>query len=103
MLCTCRVCCHLQLHVTPNPDALSCAQVLDEPAPQQSDPALLTLQLRQLSRQAAGDANEVVGKLAHGEAGLAKRLDAWIASTAQVGCMLACLYWWAGKACCARC
>jgi hypothetical protein len=28
----------------------------------------------------------VVGKLAHGEAGLAKRLDAWIASTAQVWC-----------------
>lgn len=65
--------------------------MLDEPAPQQSDPALLTLQLRQLSRQAAGDANEVVGKLAHGEAGLAKRLDAWIASTAQVGCVLACM------------
>ncbi len=37
-------------------------QVLDEPAARQSDPTVLTLQLRQLSKEAPGNKAEMVGE-----------------------------------------
>lgn len=37
-------------------------QMLDEPAARQSDPTVLTLQLRQLSKEAPGNKAEMIGK-----------------------------------------
>lgn len=61
-------------------------QVLDEPAPLQSDPGVLALQLRQLGRALPRTALDVVGCLAHGtdQSERAKAIDAWVASVAGV-------------------
>ena len=63
---------------------VACLQVLDEPAVQQSDPAVLNLQLRQLSRDAPGARLEVVGKVEHRDSQKAKRIGAWVQSIAEV-------------------
>ncbi len=59
-------------------------QVLDEPAAKQSDPSVLNLQLRQLSKEAPGAKIDVVGRIEHGEADKGKRISQWVASIADI-------------------
>lgn len=61
------------------PDYLG-LKVLDEPAAKQSDPTVLTLQLRQLSKEAPGAKADMVGRLEHTEMDKAKKIQSWIAS-----------------------
>jgi hypothetical protein len=70
--------------VLPSKGLPLCLQVLDEPAVHQSDPAVLNLQLRQLSRDAPGARLEVVGKVEHGDSQKAKRIGAWMQGIADV-------------------
>lgn len=63
---------------------LSDLQVLDEPAAVQSDPALLNLQLRQLSKDTPGVRMEVVGRIEHNDKDKQQRLAAWISSIADI-------------------
>ena len=53
-------------------------QVLDEPAAKQSDPTVLTLQLRQLSKEAPGAKADMVGRLEHADENKAKKIQQWI-------------------------
>jgi hypothetical protein len=59
-------------------------QVLDEPAAVQSDPTLLNLQLRQLSKDTPGVRMEVVGCIEHGDKDRRQRLASWISSIADL-------------------
>ncbi|PNW83496.1 hypothetical protein CHLRE_05g241637v5 [Chlamydomonas reinhardtii] len=61
------------------PDYLG-LKVLDEPAAKQSDPTVLTLQLRQLSKEAPGAKADMVGRLEHTDENKAKKIQQWIAS-----------------------
>jgi intraflagellar transport protein 46 len=58
--------------------------VLDEPAAVQSDPTLLNLQLRQLSKDTPGVRMEVVGCIEHGDKDRRQRLATWISSIADL-------------------
>jgi intraflagellar transport protein 46 len=53
-------------------------QVLDEPAARQSDPTVLTLQLRQLSKEAPGAKSDMVGRIEHTDEHKAKKIQQWI-------------------------
>jgi intraflagellar transport protein 46 len=59
-------------------------QVLDEPAAVQSDPTLLNLQLRQLSKDTPGVRMEVVGCIEHADKDRRQRLATWISSIADL-------------------
>ena len=50
-------------------------QVLDEPASRQSDPTVLTLQLRNLSKEATGNKTDMVGRIDHLDDGKAKKVQ----------------------------
>ena len=50
------------------------AQVLDEPASRQSDPTVLTLQLRNLSKEATGNKTDMVGRIEHQDDNKAKKV-----------------------------
>ena len=54
---------------------LSAMQVLDEPASRQSDPTVLTLQLRNLSKEATGNKTDMVGRIDHLDEGKAKKVQ----------------------------
>lgn len=58
--------------------------MLDEPAAAQSDPALLNLQLRQLSKDTPGVRMEVVGRIEHDDKDKKQRLVSWISSIADI-------------------
>ncbi len=60
-------------------------QVLDEPAAKQSDPTVLTLQLRQLSKEAPGAKADMVGRLEHTEMDKAKKIQSWIGGWRRLG------------------
>ena len=53
-------------------------QSLDEPAARQSDPTVLTLQLRQLSKEAPGAKSDMVGRIEHADEHKAKKIQQWI-------------------------
>lgn len=57
-------------------------QVLDEPAAKQSDPTVLTLQLRQLSKEAPGAKADMIGRLEHADDNKAKKIQQWISKLA---------------------
>lgn len=59
-------------------------QVLDEPAAVQSDPTLLNLQLKQLSKDTPGVRMELLGCIEHNEKDQKQRLAAWINSIADI-------------------
>lgn len=59
------------------PDFLG-LKVLDEPAARQSDPTVLTLQLRQHSKEAPGNKAEMVGRIEHGDDQKNKKIGVWI-------------------------
>mmetsp|Transcript_20907 Transcript_20907/g.35699 ORF Transcript_20907/g.35699 Transcript_20907/m.35699 type:complete len:444 (-) Transcript_20907:57-1388(-) len=61
------------------PDFLG-LKVLDEPAARQSDPTVLTLQLRQLSKEAPGNKAEMIGRIEHGDEQKVKKVQQWISS-----------------------
>eukprot|EP00775_Hariotina_reticulata_P005004 gene5005-5245_t len=61
------------------PDFLG-LKVLDEPALVQSDPTLLNLQLKKLSKEAPGVRLEVVGRIEHTDRERSARLASWISS-----------------------
>ncbi|GAX84315.1 hypothetical protein CEUSTIGMA_g11737.t1 [Chlamydomonas eustigma] len=61
------------------PDFLG-LKVLDEAAARQSDATVLTLQLRNLSKEATGNKTDMVGRIEHSEEGKAKRIQGWIQS-----------------------
>eukprot|EP00882_Tetradesmus_deserticola_P012332 GHRQ01013071.1.p1 GENE.GHRQ01013071.1~~GHRQ01013071.1.p1 ORF type:complete len:227 (+),score=73.24 GHRQ01013071.1:1075-1755(+) len=65
------------------PDYLG-LKVLDEPAAVQSDPTLLNLQLKQLSKDTPGTRLEVVGCIEHGDKDRRQRLATWISSIADL-------------------
>ncbi|WIA20887.1 hypothetical protein OEZ85_005233 [Tetradesmus obliquus] len=65
------------------PDYLG-LKVLDEPAAVQSDPTLLNLQLRQLSKDTPGVRMEVVGCIEHNDKDRRQRLATWISSIADL-------------------
>lgn len=64
---------------------MSHMQVLDEPAAKQSDPTVLTLQLRQLSKEAPGAKADMVGRLEHTEMDKAKKIQSWIGGCRGLG------------------
>jgi hypothetical protein len=49
--------------------------VLDEAASRQSDPTVLTLQLRNLSKEATGNKTDMVGRIDHQDEGKAKKVQ----------------------------
>eukprot|EP00879_Flechtneria_rotunda_P011270 GHRR01011772.1.p1 GENE.GHRR01011772.1~~GHRR01011772.1.p1 ORF type:complete len:147 (-),score=42.54 GHRR01011772.1:2548-2988(-) len=59
-------------------------QVLDEPAAVQSDPTLLNLQLRQLSKDTPGVRMDIVGRIDHNDKDKQQRLSAWISSITDI-------------------
>mmetsp|Transcript_35587 Transcript_35587/g.79051 ORF Transcript_35587/g.79051 Transcript_35587/m.79051 type:complete len:409 (+) Transcript_35587:180-1406(+) len=61
------------------PDFLG-LKVLDEPAARQSDPTVLTLQLRQLSKEAPGNKAEMIGRIEHTDENKVKKVQQWISS-----------------------
>ncbi|GLC38524.1 Intraflagellar transport protein 46 [Pleodorina starrii] len=65
------------------PDYLG-LKVLDEPAAKQSDPTVLTLQLRQLSKEAPGAKSDMVGRLEHADENKAKKIQQWIGSILDI-------------------
>ncbi|KXZ41654.1 hypothetical protein GPECTOR_340g77 [Gonium pectorale] len=65
------------------PDYLG-LKVLDEPAAKQSDPTVLTLQLRQLSKEAPGAKADMVGRLEHVDENKAKKIQQWIGSILDI-------------------
>ncbi|KAG2491221.1 hypothetical protein HYH03_010430 [Edaphochlamys debaryana] len=65
------------------PDYLG-LKVLDEPAARQSDPTVLTLQLRQLSKEAPGAKADMVGRLEHTDENKAKKIQQWITSIMDI-------------------
>lgn len=65
------------------PDFLG-LKVLDEPAAKQSDPTVLTLQLRQLSKEAPGNKAEMVGRLEHTDEQKPKKIQQWINSILDI-------------------
>eukprot|EP00879_Flechtneria_rotunda_P015501 GHRR01016211.1.p1 GENE.GHRR01016211.1~~GHRR01016211.1.p1 ORF type:complete len:224 (+),score=80.38 GHRR01016211.1:1292-1963(+) len=65
------------------PDYLG-LKVLDEPAAVQSDPTLLNLQLRQLSKDTPGVRMDIVGRIDHNDKDKQQRLSAWISSITDI-------------------
>lgn len=65
------------------PDFLG-LKVLDEPASRQSDPTVLTLQLRNLSKEATGNKTDMVGRIDHLDDGKAKKVQGWIQSISDI-------------------
>mmetsp|Transcript_28866 Transcript_28866/g.73657 ORF Transcript_28866/g.73657 Transcript_28866/m.73657 type:complete len:401 (-) Transcript_28866:254-1456(-) len=65
------------------PDFLG-LKVLDEPAARQSDPTVLTLQLRQLSKEAPGNQAEMVGRIEHTDEQKMKKVAGWVASIQDI-------------------
>eukprot|EP00878_Enallax_costatus_P027639 GHUV01029776.1.p1 GENE.GHUV01029776.1~~GHUV01029776.1.p1 ORF type:complete len:254 (+),score=60.19 GHUV01029776.1:1292-2053(+) len=65
------------------PDYLG-LKVLDEPAAVQSDPTLLNLQLRQVSKDTPGVRMDVVGRIEHSDKDRKQRLAAWISSIGEL-------------------
>lgn len=65
------------------PDFLG-LKVLDEPAARQSDPTVLTLQLRQHSKEAPGNKAEMVGRIEHGDDQKPKKIQGWVQSIADI-------------------
>ncbi|KAG1674410.1 hypothetical protein FOA52_012937 [Chlamydomonas sp. UWO 241] len=67
------------------PDFLG-LKVLDEPASKQSDPTVLTLQLRQHSKEATGSKSAMVGRIDHadGAGNKAKKIEQWVTSIAAI-------------------
>ncbi|MEW5306590.1 MAG: hypothetical protein WDW38_007898 [Sanguina aurantia] len=65
------------------PDFLG-LKVLDEPASRQSDPTVLTLQLRQYSKDAPGSKAEMVGRIEHADENKSKKIAQWIASIQDI-------------------
>mmetsp|Transcript_6273 Transcript_6273/g.12091 ORF Transcript_6273/g.12091 Transcript_6273/m.12091 type:complete len:445 (-) Transcript_6273:314-1648(-) len=67
------------------PDFLG-LKVLDEPAAKQSDPTVLALQLRQVSKDAPGriGARDIVGRIEHRDESKAKRIQQWISSIGDI-------------------
>ncbi|GFR45525.1 hypothetical protein Agub_g6918 [Astrephomene gubernaculifera] len=65
------------------PDYLG-LKVLDEPAAKQSDPTVLTLQLRQLSKEAPGAKADMVGRLEHVDENKPKKIQQWISSILDI-------------------
>ena len=59
-------------------------QMLDEPSARQSDPTVLTLQLRTLSKEAPGNKAEMIGRIEHTDENKTKKISGWINSV-QVG------------------
>mmetsp|Transcript_29806 Transcript_29806/g.77264 ORF Transcript_29806/g.77264 Transcript_29806/m.77264 type:complete len:304 (-) Transcript_29806:12-923(-) len=55
-------------------------KVLDEPAARQSDPTVLTLQLRQLTKEAPGNQAHMIGRIEHSDEQKRKKIDGWVAS-----------------------
>lgn len=65
------------------PDYLG-LKVLDEPAPVQSDPTLLNLQLRTHGKEAAGVKMQLLGSIPHHAPDRQQRLATWISSIADL-------------------
>lgn len=65
------------------PDFLG-LKVLDEPASKQSDPAVLTLQLRQLTKESAGNKADMVGRIEHSDEKKAAKVQQWISSINEI-------------------
>ena len=61
------------------PDFLG-LKVLDEPSSKQSDPAVLTLQLRQLTKESTGSKVDMVGRIEHTDDNKTKKVQQWIGS-----------------------
>lgn len=59
------------------PDFLG-LKMLDEPAVKQSDPTVLTLQLRTLSKEAPGSKAEMVGRIEHQDESKQKKIAQWV-------------------------
>eukprot|EP00878_Enallax_costatus_P016241 GHUV01017035.1.p1 GENE.GHUV01017035.1~~GHUV01017035.1.p1 ORF type:complete len:156 (-),score=39.34 GHUV01017035.1:1895-2362(-) len=79
-------CCRAK-HAPATPiEGMHCAllQVLDEPAAVQSDPTLLNLQLRQVSKDTPGVRMDVVGRIEHSDKDRKQRLAAWISSIGEL-------------------
>ncbi|GFH17841.1 IFT complex B protein [Haematococcus lacustris] len=55
-------------------------KVLDEPAAKQSDPTVLTLQLRQMSKEAPGSKAEMIGRIEHTDEQKQKKIGGWVQS-----------------------
>lgn len=58
--------------------------MLDEPATKQSDPAILNLQLRQMSKSSPGAGDVAVSRIEQGDEQKHKKLAAWIQNVATV-------------------
>lgn len=65
------------------PDYLG-LKVLDEPSSKQSDPAVLTLQLRQLTKESAGNKADMVGRIEHVDENKGKKIQQWIGSINEI-------------------
>lgn len=65
------------------PDYLG-LKVLDEAASRQSDPTVLTLQLRTLSKEAPGNKAEMIGRIEHTDENKMNKIKQWISSIQDI-------------------